>query len=150
MQRSEKTKGRAITGFGVCLLMVLTFALFFYFNFRTVVVSGVSMSPTLGNGQRVLVSSAYWLVGPIRRKDIVVVRDEGPTGYMIKRVYRLPGESVDWLNSPDEHSLLAENEFTVPNGKLYVLGDNRSSSDDSRRIGPVNMDQVIGKVVVRP
>lgn len=106
------------------------------------------MLPTLKNNQRVLTSRAYWLVGRIKDKDIVVIRDDGPTGYIIKRVYRMAGEVVDWYNVPDYFDF-RKGEFKVPAGYAYVLGDNREVSEDSRKFGPVKMSDIIGKVVIR-
>ena len=106
------------------------------------------MLPTLTNGQRVLTSRAYWLVGPIRDKDVVVIKDDGPTGYIIKRVYKMAGEIVDWYNVPDNVDF-RDGEYKVPLGHVYVLGDNREVSEDSRRFGPVKVDDIIGKVVIR-
>ena len=91
---SRKTK--AFTSFGVAMLFVLAFALYFQSTFKTVVVKGDSMLPNLANGRKVLVSHAYWLVGPIKRKDIVVIQGDTPDEYIIKRVYRMAGEIVDW------------------------------------------------------
>lgn len=144
----KSTRKRAITGFGVILLFLLAFAIYFHFTFTTVVVSGDSMLPTLKNGQRVLTSKAYWLVGPIGIKDVVVIKDDGPTGYIIKRIYRMPGEIVEWFNVPDTADL-RDGEFKVPSDHVYVLGDNREVSEDSRRFGPVPISNIIGKVVIR-
>ena len=86
-----RKKTKAVTGFTLTMVMALGFAVFFYLNFKTVVVSGESMLPTFKSGQRVLVSKAYWLIGGIRPKDIVVIADENPEntdGYLIKRVYK--------------------------------------------------------------
>lgn len=131
------------------MLVVLGLSLVFYFNFKTVQVSGVSMLPTLRNGRRVLVSKAYWLVGPLEYKDIVVLRDSGPTGYIIKRVAYMAGDKVDWKDTPDGHRL-SSGPFVVPEGQVFVLGDNRPESEDSRRFGPVPVTDVLGKVLVWP
>jgi signal peptidase I len=144
----KATRKRAITGFGVTLLFLLAFAIYFQFTFQTVVVSGESMLPTLKSGQRVLTSKAYWLVGPIKQKDVVVLRDDGPTGYIIKRVYKMAGEIVDWSLVPETFDF-RQGEFRVPEGNIYVIGDNREVSEDSRKFGPVPLDKVIGKVVIR-
>lgn len=127
------------------MLFVLALALYMNFTFKTVVVSGDSMLPTLKNGQKLVTSKAYWLVGPIREKDIVVVKDGGPSGYFIKRVYKLAGGTVEWALAPEDAPL---GTFTVPPGNAYVLGDNREVSEDSRRFGPIPLEQIIGKVVV--
>jgi signal peptidase I len=142
-------KGASRTGFGIVLALLLAFAIFFYLNFHTAVVSGHSMDPTFHTGQRLLVSRAYWLIGPIRDNDVVVVRDDSPEnsdGYIIKRVYKMGGEKVDWLNKPRTW-LLSQGDYTVPQGKIYLMGDNRDVSSDSREFGPVDIALVLGKVV---
>lgn len=137
----------AVTGFGVFLLGVFGFALFFYGNFRTVVVKGDSMEPTFESGQRLLMSQAYWLVGKVRKNDIVVVRvpDTGDT--LIKRVKGLPGDVINFMDVPETWRL-GEGEYRVPEGMIYVLGDNRPVSQDSRAFGPLEPQDVLGKVVV--
>jgi signal peptidase I len=140
---------RAITGFGITLLFILGFAVFFYLNFTTVVVSGQSMEDTFHSGDRLLASKAYWLVGPIRDKDVVVIKEENERGYLIKRVAYMPGETVDYVNVPDNWSL-AQGDYVVPAEKLYVLGDNFAVSEDSRKFGPVPEKDVLGKVIRMP
>lgn len=130
------------------LLFLLGFAYFFHQNFRTIQVQGNSMEPTFASGQRLLSSNAYWLIGPIRKGDVVVVTGDEPGEYVIKRVYRLPQETVDWLHVPDDYDL-TDGQFTVPEGSVYVLGDNREVSEDSRKFGPVAYDRIVGKIVLR-
>lgn len=141
------TKKVAITGFGVTLCLILGITIFFYMNFRTVVVSGNSMEPTFLSGQRLLASQAYWLVGPIRQKDVVVVKMEGT--YIIKRVYKMAGEEVDYANVPEDFRLGVDGKYVVPEGHVFVLGDNREVSEDSRKFGAIPVDRIIGKVVRR-
>ena len=142
-----RVRRRAFTGFGVSLVLVLLFVVFFYVNFTTVIVSGPSMLPTLSSGKKVLVSRAYWLVGPIQDGNVIVIKQgDGPGGYIIKRVYKTAGETVDTLNAPSNWSL-ASGAYSVPNSEIYVLGDNRSVSEDSRRFGPLPVSAILGKVV---
>jgi signal peptidase I len=143
----RKSTKRAFTGFGLTLLFLLAFSIFFSLNFRTVVVAGESMTPRFHDGQRVLVSQAYWLVGPIRHKDVIVLRGEEAGEYLIKRVNRLAGEVVDMASIPDDWPL-TQGEFRVPEGMIYVLGDNLLKSEDSRQLGPIALENVVGKVVV--
>jgi signal peptidase I len=143
---SENHKRRAkITGFGFTLIGVLAITIFMFFNFKTVVVTGNSMEPTYTNKERVLVSKAYWLVGDIRQKDVIVFRD--PSGEeVIKRVYGLPGDKIDFFNTPEEWNI-SSGEYVVPTGKYYVIGDNREVSEDSRKFGPIELKQILGKVI---
>ena len=143
----RKGKKRAFTGFGVFLLIMLIGSIFFYLNFKTIEVSGPSMNPTFKSGDRVLVSKAYWLVGPIKDKDIVVLHDPGGPGNIIKRVYRLGGEDVDFKWMPDS-AKITNAPYKVPDGCIYVLGDNRPVSEDSRKFGPVDLSKVLGKVII--
>jgi signal peptidase I len=138
---------RAFRGFGVFLLAVLGFALFFQVNFQTVSVRGHSMEPTFSHGDRLLVSRAYWLVGPIRRNDIVVVRMKDTGDVLIKRVKGLPGDVVDFIDVPSTWKI-GMGEYRVPEGGMYLLGDNRPVSQDSRVFGPFAPEDVVGKVVV--
>lgn len=128
-------------------VFALATVVYCYYSVKTVVVSGESMEPTFHSGSRLLVSNAYWLIGAIQDKDIVVVKDNNATGYIIKRVYKMGGETVDWYNVPKFWSL-RDGEFRVPDGKVYILGDNREVSEDSRTFGPIDMNMVIGKVVI--
>lgn len=141
------SKRRPITGFGITLLVVLGITLFMYFNFTTVIVSGNSMEPMYTDKERVLVSKAYWLVGGIRRKDVVVLRgSNGET--VIKRVIGLPGDTIDFFNVPEDWKL-QNGEYVVPPNAYYVLGDNREVSEDSRKFGPVPEKQIVGKVLAQ-
>ena len=127
-----------------------TFALFAVFvakYFRPVVVSGPSMLPTLRNGEWLTVSNCYWLFGNLRRDDIVVFQLQGKKDFIIKRVYKLGGQTVPYVNAPRDWSLL-NSPYTVPKGDIYVLGDNRPKSEDSRYFGPVPLKDVVGKVIV--
>jgi signal peptidase I len=144
-----KTRKRAATGFGLTLAILFLFALFLNLNFHTVIVDGQSMLPTLAPGQRVVVSKAYWLVGAIHNKDIVVIKDPTGTGYIIKRVFRMGGEQVP-IDKWPEFRKLETGTYIVPKEEVYVLGDNLGESEDSRKFGPVGVDKIIGKVVVRP
>lgn len=149
MERAPSKKRKVLfTSFGVFLLFLLVFVIFFFFNFRTVVVRGESMVPTFQQGERLLVSRAYWLVGDIRRNDIVVIETDDDV--IIKRVYALAGETVDLLNAPRDPAIwrFEDGDFVVPPGMIYVLGDNWPASQDSRHLGPFPMEKVMGKVVV--
>lgn len=135
-----------VGGAGLLLVLFLGFSVFFYLNFRTIEVQGESMAPTFHTGKRLLVTKAYWLVGPIRENDIIVLESPKDGDTVIKRVVHLEGEQVDLLNSPRSWSL-AEGQFTVPADHYFVIGDNKPVSEDSRDYGAVPEANIIGKVV---
>jgi signal peptidase I len=137
-------KRKAIRRFSYTTLVLLAIALFFFFNFRTIVVSGQSMEPIFHTGERLLACKAYWLVGQVKDNDVVVI--QRPNEYIIKRVYRTQGQTVDWVNAPASWDI-TRGEYKVPEGYVYVLGDNRKVSEDSRAFGAVPLDHVIGKIL---
>lgn len=142
----EKKKKRGFAGISFSAIALLVLAVFCFLSFRTVIVSGYSMMPTFHSGQRLLACRAYWLVGPIKDNDVVVIQMGKPGEYIIKRVYRTAGETVEWYNAP-AHWKFVNNEYKVPEGDIYVIGDNRPVSDDSRSFGSVPIDHVIGKIL---
>ena len=126
------------------------------------VVSGASMDPTLKDGDLVVY---YRMAGSYEEGDIVSMRV--PSGdFYIKRVMATGGSTVDIYDgkvivdgSPaaDEHANgITEEEtgaviypYKVRDGNVFVLGDNRAVSKDSRMFGEVNLRQIKGKVVLK-
>lgn len=118
------------------------------------------MEPTLSSGDHVIVDKRAYSHQAPRPGDVVVV--EGPGGRMIKRVAAVGGDAVGIedgvlvvngrpVDEPMvDHRLVDGLYFgpvTVPLGTIYVLGDNRSNSVDSRAFGPVPLDRLIGRVL---
>lgn len=132
----------------------------FYVVFTTTRVSGPSMEPALYHGDRLLLTRSY---DDPRRGDIVsaTVPDEAgrPTG-VIKRVVALPGDTVELVgDSAYVNGALSAGSpagagegvrtppLVVPEGSVYLLGDNRPVSYDSRILGPVSLRSVEGVAV---
>ncbi len=126
-----------------------------------------SMVPTLLQSDRVLVSKVDYRVGPPQRGDIVVFNPpiESTIPY-VKRVMAVAGDVIDLrdgkvyvngapLEVPEAHGSTQPQvprityPHTVPPGEVFVLGDNRQASSDSRTFGPVPDPNIIGKVIVR-
>jgi signal peptidase I len=124
-----------------------------------VAVFGPSMQPTLAAGDRVLVRRAS--IGEVRPGQIVVFERPGPGGnwvtdpprgatgaraWMIKRVAATPGDRI-----PDDilPALHGPGGSLVPPGRLVVLGDNTANSHDSRLIGYIPAERLLG-VMLRP
>ncbi|QQZ07968.1 signal peptidase I [Heyndrickxia vini] len=138
-----------------------------YFLFAPIVVDGSSMMPTLQNGDRMIVNK----LGNPDRFDIVVFHAPEKKDY-IKRVIGLPGDKIEYKNDTlyingkaykepylDKYKKdlpegpLTEDftlkdtpvgQETVPEGEIFVMGDNRRFSKDSRHIGAVPLKKVIG------
>ncbi|MFW5697008.1 MAG: signal peptidase I [Fimbriimonadaceae bacterium] len=142
----SRRKKVALSSFSAFLLLMLVFVLFFWANFHTVMIRGNSMEPTFYSGERLLVSDAYWLVGGIKKNDIVVMDIPEKHEVIIKRVYGLPGDEIDLNLLPKTLSIL-DGSYVVPEGKIYVIGDNMPASEDSRVLGALDMDHIIGKVI---
>jgi len=126
-------------------------------------VYGQSMEPNLHTNERLVIEKlSYRFHGP-RRGDVVVLHDPGGSPeLLIKRVVGLPGERVTVadgrvfidgvpLDEPylDQDTLGGGRSWVVPPLTVFVMGDNRSASRDSRTFGPVSLDQIIGRALVR-
>jgi signal peptidase I len=124
-------------------------------------VDGFSMLPTLEDGEFVLVSKVNYQFGAVERGDIVVFHFPlDPEQELIKRVIGLPRDTISVQNGVVSVNGQALNEtyiaaapaysgdWTVPDGQLFVLGDNRNDSSDSHSWGYLPLDKVVGKAVV--
>jgi signal peptidase I len=143
---------------------VISLVLFFSINAVSarIRVESVSMQPTLFAGNFVVVNKLAYQFGEAERGDIIVFEyppDPEQDPY-IKRVIGLPGEKVQIAEGKvmingvtiQEPYLVAETrhggEWTIPEDSLFVMGDNRMNSSDSRSWGVVPLDNVIGKAMV--
>ena len=141
------------------LLLLVFYALFFNLS----VVRGSSMTPGIQDGDRILVEPWSYLLGPVARGDVIVLRyPRNPEIDYIKRVIGLPGDHIVlaqgkvWVNGEllpepyvaaiDPSSTLSEE---VAPGSYFVLGDNRPRSSDSREFGLVPEEYVRGRVDLR-
>lgn len=124
-------------------------------------VDGFSMRPTLEDGEFVLVSRMSYKFSEYERGDIVVFHFPlDPNEELIKRVIGLPGDHVRveggqvFLNGQLlEEAYIAEaprysGEWVVTEGFLFVLGDNRNNSNDSKDWGLLPQENVVGKAVL--
>lgn len=130
------------------------------FLFEPVRVDGNSMNYTLANGEIMLVTKPEYLLGDPQRFDVVICHypGRGNTNF-VKRIVGLPGDTVavqdgflyvngekyaeEYITNRPNYTLP---EYEVPEGMYFVLGDNRSNSNDSHLIGPIERSMIIGHV----
>lgn len=139
--------------------------------FKPIIVQQESMQPNFYSGDYVITSrQSYRLFGQPERGDVIVFKsglydETGNQKNLIKRIIGLPGDTVEikagdvYINGEllqeeyvAEQGLSGEMEaVTVPEGRLFVMGDNRRVSEDSRsaRVGTIDMESIVGKVVIR-
>lgn len=140
---------------------LLAVIIFIVINFATarILVESISMQPTLYESDFVLVNKLSYLFSQPNRKDVIVFNPpiENQIEPYIKRVIGLPGDEVriangnvlvndealkeTYLAAPPAYSGV----WVVPDGMLFVLGDNRNNSSDSHHWGMVPQDSIIGK-----
>lgn len=157
------------------VLIAIALAVFFRsYLFASYVVDGKSMEPTLYDGNLLMVNKMIYDLTDINRFDVIVFHANEREDY-VKRVIGKPGDHLKYNNDqlfingeaiPEDYlAPFRENdgepltedftledvtgEMKVPEGKLFVLGDNRRKSLDSRYFGFVDQSSVVGKVDIR-
>jgi len=150
-------------------LVILAAYLIIEYALEKTTMMGVSMNPTLNEGEKIIINKMSYFKGEPERYDVIVFSQSknGHGYYNIKRVIGLPGDTVEIVNGEvyingvklqevipveamrvaglaDEAIVLGENEF-------FVLGDNRNYSEDSRfaNIGIIVKEDIIGKAWLR-
>lgn len=159
---------RETAEYALCIILAIGFAFVFRsYVFARANVIGSSMQPTFSDKDVIFMEKISTETGHINRGEVIVFNsnDENEDNY-IKRVIGIAGDKIEiksgmvYLNG----KVLAENylpkgvvtepnsstrEYVVPEGYIFVLGDNRGNSTDSRIIGPVNLKDIKGHVVLR-
>ncbi len=152
----------------ICMLAVFVAFTFF---FRLAVVDGASMYPTLNTGDRIIISN--FLYSPDYGDIIAINKESAAESSMIKRVIGLPGDTVSinfethlitvngkvvyedyevWEPISEAYDMTFPSDtVTVPENSVFVLGDNRNNSIDSRHetVGFIHLDEINGKALFR-
>ena len=163
-EKPKKTLKQELIEWVVTLAVALAIAVVVRtFFVEPVRVDGNSMYPTLKHGEIMIVSKmGYLFGGEPELFDVVICHypNRGNTNF-VKRIVGLPGDTVEirggklmvngvMYNEKFLHEPIAENfgPYTVPEGKYFVMGDNRNNSNDSRRseVGALDREYIIGKV----
>jgi signal peptidase I len=136
------------------------------------IVEGASMSPNFYDGEYLVVDEISSHFSDLKRGEVVIFHPPKQQDvYYIKRIIGLPGETVEFKDSSiyiynsthtegiklNENDYLADSEIdsnqrqkvTLNNNEYFLVGDNRNNSYDSRRFGPVTLDRIKGRVMVR-
>ena len=130
------------------IVILVVVVLIRIFIVTPIIVDGDSMSPTLTDGEMMLLNK----LGSIERNDIVVINNE--EGYIIKRVIALPGESIEcrdgviYINDEkyDDNFASKTDDFVkqfLNDDEYFVMGDNRFVSMDSRIFGAVTKEEIL-------
>ena len=151
---------------GIALLVAFVVRTFVLAHF---VVDGHSMDYTLHDGDRVFVNKLSYRLHDPRRGDVVVLHDVEPglDRDLIKRVIALPGETIEMRNCEVRiDGVILDEPYldptvvtpgncgadipptVVPDNHVFVMGDNRPQSQDSRAIGPIDEDDLVGRAFV--
>lgn len=175
---AKKKKNELWEWIKVIVIALILAMLLRFFLLTPIVVDGLSMMPTLHDSDKMLVNKLSYKIGEPERFDIVVFHAPEGKDY-IKRVIGLPGDKIEYKNDmlyvngkAIEEPYLEEykrqvidgpltdpfalkevtGQETVPEGHLFVMGDNRRASKDSRHIGVISLDNVIGttRMVIWP
>ena len=165
--RRRRTRRRLLEWPFLIVFALLSAYLIRAYVVQTFYIPSGSMHETLVEGDRVLVNKVSYHLHDVNRGDVVVFRrppdfpveDED----LIKRVVALPGETVEGSNRQVlvdgkplaepyvEPACRGTEDFapvTVPAGQLWVMGDNRCNSSDSRVFGPITEDLLVGRAFV--
>jgi signal peptidase I len=147
----------------IVLLALMLAIVIRVFVVETFLVDGPSMEPTMYTNERLLVLKLAYRVAEPKRGDIVVFRYPFDTSRdFIKRVIAQGGDTIEirlgrvyvngqlrdepYVQNPGLYQMSATK---IPEGFLFVMGDNRVNSEDSRMFGPIKADLVKGKAIVR-
>lgn len=171
--RNPRTLGIIFWVVGIALAILIAL-LIRIFIFQTFYIELSSMEPTLKSGDRVVVNKLSYSTHSINRGDIVVLDrniifpDKPDQPDIIKRVIALPGEQVRIFDCqvyidgllltepylgkttyPQCADILTFENTEIPEGHIFVLGDNRQNSNDSRGFKSIPEEAVIGRAFVK-
>ncbi|MDE6567463.1 MAG: signal peptidase I [Lachnospiraceae bacterium] len=162
---SKKLKKRKARNICIGIVAFISLFLIYQMSFHTIYMEGDSMSPTVQDGDYCLISQISYLMHAPRRGDIVLLRI-GNVGEKRLDIYRIVGVPGDEIEIADGHLLVngeinqryegisateldgkkgSDYRITVPEDQYFFLGDHHEKSYDSRYIGCVDRNDIIGK-----
>lgn len=159
----ENQKGNVILEYIKVIVITLLITYFILFFIQISKVQGSSMEPTYNEGNIVIVEKIFYKMGSPSNNDIIVVNADLANRHYIKRVVGVSGDHLeikdgklyrnDELVEEDyikEPMLQTDMVIDIPEGKVFVMGDNRNNSSDSRQLGYYDIkDDIVGKVIFK-
>lgn len=163
-RRERSAVGQAMREVVETILPAVLIALMIHlFLAQATRVEGYSMEPTLHGQERLVIEKLSFHFHPPERGDIVVLRvPEYGKEMLIKRVIGLPGDTIavqngqvilngeplaeDYINEPPRGTY---GPTVVPPDSVFVMGDNRNNSNDSRAFGPIPYENIVGRAWIR-
>lgn len=144
------------------VLVIIVVVLIRTFLVTPIKVNGTSMVDTLQHGDTMILNKIGMKINGIKRFDIVVIKTSD--SYLIKRVIGLPGETIEYkdgklyINDKEykdpyyKDNTLDFEKTKIPEGYYFVMGDNRGNSIDSRIIGSIKKEDILGttKLIIFP
>ncbi len=163
MEKNKQTKKIIFEYIRVIVVtLVLTYGILFFFQVSSV--NGISMEPTYQDGDIVIIEKVFYKQGSPEVNDLVVaIYNNGQEStHIIKRVIAVEGDKIEIIDNVlyrngtmvdesyiYEDMLYEDISFTIPSGKVFLMGDNRNASLDSRELGYFDFeDDIIGKVII--
>ncbi|MEG2625661.1 MAG: signal peptidase I [Christensenella sp.] len=163
MSKSKSERTRNVWGWVIAVGIAVAVAFVVRaFLFELILVDGPSMQPTLHTSERLAVEKVSRYVGLPARGDIIIVHyPDGTNNNYVKRAIGLPGETVEVKDSTvyingealseeytnKEEAYADMQPVVVPQDSIFVMGDNRANSMDSRMVGPIKHEWIVGHAV---
>lgn len=166
-RRAESSVRNTIEWLAVIVIAILLAVLIKTFVIQAFKIPSASMEPTLMPGDRVVVNKLSYRMHDVNRGDVIVFSrpPRAPSGpedpeQLIKRVIGLPGDTVTARDGQvyiNDKRLVEpylpkgtptydiDNPVKIPEGQLWVMGDNRTNSGDSRVFGPIESSSIVGR-----
>lgn len=154
--------------FGYVKVIVFALLISFFIKsyiFTSTLVEGSSMFPTVHHKDKLIVNKIFFMKDNITRGDVIDFYVPSAEKYYLKRVIGVEGDVVEIIDNrvyvngkmleetyvstdvTEPHSNITK--WEVKEGFVFVLGDNRSNSTDSRDLGLINRKDIVGKIVLR-
>ncbi len=156
------TLKKQLEEWGIAILWAAVILVVLFFFCWPVRLEGSSMEPSMGDGDIVLMNRFAAMQGEYEKGDIVLFRyfDEMGEHTVVKRIIAMEGDTIRILpngievngKTLEESCVIGKTEglvdMVVPQNMVFLLGDNRQTSYDSRNMGAISCDDLQGKVIL--